>query len=474
MREGRLAAELTREQATEEAIIAAGTTAPRRRPPQPRGAARERDRANPRLVPAAVDEAQAGMNARRWSTSYCAPGRSGSSAILALFVLVTSLIQPRFLSAANIQLHPRRRDDLRARRGRRDVRRADAQRRPLGRVGRRPVGLRLGEHVPDPPRHRDSARVRWSASASASRVGSSTGAITAVGACPSLVVTLAMLYIIRGVRHDHRRQRSGRGQLGAELVHQHLPRDHPRDPRPRDGGRDRGRDCGLLPALVPLGTRPVRDRIRSRPPRAWPGSRSPSACSRRFVLSGAIAGLGGVIWATQYNTIDATAANGLELQIIAAVVVGGVAIFGGSGSVVGAALGALLLQTINVGAQRARDPLALDRGDRRLPAARRDHARSRHPAAARGGASQAEGPPWRLSGDRSTQPRTDRRRRVCPTSGRRAPPVRVRCGGSRRSWSRSSACSSSELGSRSEFTEQLQPVHPRARTSATSRSWRCR
>ena len=54
-----------------------------------------------------------------------------------------------------------------------------------------------------------------------------------------------------------------------------------------------------------------------------------------------------MLWATQYNTIDATAANGLELQVIAAVVVGGVAIFGGSGSVVGAALGALLLQTIN-------------------------------------------------------------------------------------------------------------------------------
>ena len=65
------------------------------------------------------------------------------------------------------------------------------------------------------------------------------------------------------------------------------------------------------------------------------------------MLSGALAGLGGVLWATQYNTIDATAANGLELQVIAAVVVGGVAIFGGSGSVVGAALGALLLQTIN-------------------------------------------------------------------------------------------------------------------------------
>ena len=66
-----------------------------------------------------------------------------------------------------------------------------------------------------------------------------------------------------------------------------------------------------------------------------------------FVLSGAIAGLGGVVWATQYTRSTSTAATGLELQVIAAVVVGGVAIFGGSGSVVGAALGALLLQTIS-------------------------------------------------------------------------------------------------------------------------------
>jgi rhamnose transport system permease protein len=65
-----------------------------------------------------------------------------------------------------------------------------------------------------------------------------------------------------------------------------------------------------------------------------------------FLISGAIAGVAGVLWASQYATITSTAANGLELQVIAAVVVGGVAIFGGSGTVVGAALGALLLQTI--------------------------------------------------------------------------------------------------------------------------------
>ena len=65
-----------------------------------------------------------------------------------------------------------------------------------------------------------------------------------------------------------------------------------------------------------------------------------------FAISGAIAGLAGVLWAAQYGTIDSSAGTGYELQAISAVVVGGVAIFGGSGSVIGAALGALLLSTI--------------------------------------------------------------------------------------------------------------------------------
>jgi rhamnose transport system permease protein len=65
-----------------------------------------------------------------------------------------------------------------------------------------------------------------------------------------------------------------------------------------------------------------------------------------FVVSGGIAGLAGVLWAATYGTIDSTAGTGYELQVVAGVVVGGVAIFGGSGTVVGAAIGALLLQTI--------------------------------------------------------------------------------------------------------------------------------
>ena len=65
-----------------------------------------------------------------------------------------------------------------------------------------------------------------------------------------------------------------------------------------------------------------------------------------FVASGAIAGLAGVLYASRYGTLDAVAGTGIELAAVSAVVVGGVAIFGGSGTVWGAALGALLLATI--------------------------------------------------------------------------------------------------------------------------------
>jgi rhamnose transport system permease protein len=66
-----------------------------------------------------------------------------------------------------------------------------------------------------------------------------------------------------------------------------------------------------------------------------------------FVLSGAMAGLAGVATAARYGTVSANAGLNLELQAVGAAVIGGVAIFGGSGTVWGAALGAFLLVTIN-------------------------------------------------------------------------------------------------------------------------------
>lgn len=65
-----------------------------------------------------------------------------------------------------------------------------------------------------------------------------------------------------------------------------------------------------------------------------------------FAASGLLCGLAGVLWGARYATVDATNATGLELQVIAAVVVGGVNIFGGSGTIFGAVLGAIVLGTL--------------------------------------------------------------------------------------------------------------------------------
>lgn len=65
-----------------------------------------------------------------------------------------------------------------------------------------------------------------------------------------------------------------------------------------------------------------------------------------FSICGLLGGVAGVMWGILFGTINATSATGVTLQVIAAVVVGGVNIFGGSGTVIGAALGALFLTFI--------------------------------------------------------------------------------------------------------------------------------
>jgi rhamnose transport system permease protein len=65
-----------------------------------------------------------------------------------------------------------------------------------------------------------------------------------------------------------------------------------------------------------------------------------------FVFSGFMAGLGGVFYLIRFAQVDSTAYYGQELSVVAAVVIGGVTIAGGSGTAVGAVIGALLVQTI--------------------------------------------------------------------------------------------------------------------------------
>lgn len=172
------------------------------------------------------------------------------------------------------------------------------------------------------------------------------GLLVAAGRVPSLVVTLATLYIIRGVDILI----VGGGMVTANT----LPGSFTGIPKATVLGIP---DLAIAVAVViaagayylrsfrsgrelyAIGSNPEAARLAGLPT----GKRVLFA----FAVSGAVAGVAGVLWAAQYGTVDSTAGTSYELTVITAVVVGGVAIFGGSGSVVGAALGALLLSTIN-------------------------------------------------------------------------------------------------------------------------------
>jgi len=172
------------------------------------------------------------------------------------------------------------------------------------------------------------------------------GLLVTIGRVPSLVVTLAMLYIIRGV-----------DILivgGGQVVASSLPNSFLAIPQKTVGGVPiLAIVVAVFVGLVAYALRSFRAgrdlyAIGSNPDAArLAGLATGKRVFAAFAISGALAGLSGVLWAAQYGTIDSTAGTGYELQVIAAVVVGGVAIFGGSGTVVGAALGALLLNTIN-------------------------------------------------------------------------------------------------------------------------------
>ncbi len=65
-----------------------------------------------------------------------------------------------------------------------------------------------------------------------------------------------------------------------------------------------------------------------------------------YVISGLACGLAGVLWASRFEAAQTNTALGFELQTVAASVVGGVSTLGGSGTVPGVLLGALLLGAI--------------------------------------------------------------------------------------------------------------------------------
>lgn len=269
---------------------------------------------------------------------------TGILAVLVVFVAITTSIQPRFLDSANIQfilidatvfallalgetmVVVSRNVDL-------------SIGSVLGLSAYVSAGL-FGDHpgLPVPV-------VFLAGLAIGLACGIGNGLMVAIGRVPSLVVTLATLYIIRGI-----------DILivgGNEVVAQTLPNSFIGIPKANVLGVPYlaiviaaviGAGAYYLRAfrsgreLYAIGSNPEAARLAGIPV----GKRVFTA----FAVSGGIAGLAGVLWAAQYQTIDSTAGTGYELTVISAVVVGGVAIFGGSGSAIGAAIGALLLSTI--------------------------------------------------------------------------------------------------------------------------------
>jgi rhamnose transport system permease protein len=177
-------------------------------------------------------------------------------------------------------------------------------------------------------------------------IGAVNGLITTVMRVPSLVVTLAMLYVIRGI--------DGVIVNGHTIDPSAIPH----------GFTEVGYRTVLgvpwlaiiVAVVVAVAGYAMRSYRCSRDLYAI-GSNPEAAAlagipaARRvftaFVISGSLAGLAGALFLALHAQVDNSGGQGYELTVVAAVVVGGVAIFGGSGTVLGAALGALLLNTIN-------------------------------------------------------------------------------------------------------------------------------
>ena len=68
-----------------------------------------------------------------------------------------------------------------------------------------------------------------------------------------------------------------------------------------------------------------------------------------FTVSGALAGLAAVMQAGRLSAADPNAGIGLELEAIAAVVIGGTSLAGGRGAVGSSALGAVVIAVLGAG-----------------------------------------------------------------------------------------------------------------------------
>jgi rhamnose transport system permease protein len=181
-------------------------------------------------------------------------------------------------------------------------------------------------------------------------MGLVNGLLTAYGRIPSIVVTLGTLALYRGILIEYSQART----ITTEMLPDWLV-DLPRQNVFSIGELDFRLMVGLAVVVVilfqlvllylPFGRRLYA--IGSNPDAA----RTAGLPARRvillaFVLCGALSGLAGFMFLARFGTITVVAGQGLELSAVAAVVVGGVNLFGGSGTMWGMMLGAIMIGTL--------------------------------------------------------------------------------------------------------------------------------
>jgi ribose/xylose/arabinose/galactoside ABC-type transport system permease subunit len=179
-----------------------------------------------------------------------------------------------------------------------------------------------------------------------SAVGTLNGLFIARFKIPSFIVTLGMMYIARGVV-------------------EFLTRGNPVYPLPTDfnflgQGRIVGIPVVVLVAVVLgiIGHIALTKTVFGRSVFANGGNSETARVSGinivrisllTYVLNGTTSGLTGVLTAARLGSALSNAGLGMELTVIAAVIIGGTSLFGGSGSILGTAVGALLMSVIRNG-----------------------------------------------------------------------------------------------------------------------------
>ncbi len=182
------------------------------------------------------------------------------------------------------------------------------------------------------------------------------GLLVAYAGIPSIIATLATLAIIRSTLVEA----SGGQSITTESLPQWLV-DFPNLVLAEAGGLQLRAAFALAVAVVVLvhliltRLRPARRlfAVGSNPEAAeMAGIDARKTVLAAFVAAGALAGLGGLLFLARFGNITVVAGLGFELKSIAAAVLGGVSINGGSGSVLGALVGAVLVDLIETSLSR--------------------------------------------------------------------------------------------------------------------------